>query len=175
MIRVGLNVPKMKLHDKGAPGSRNRDSMIRKHGVANIVKPNLADNEDRVAPPKWLVREGKEAVEHFMFMRGLAFRTGAVGETDLAALGVLCQLYAQYHGLCDTIAEEGVIINDVNPKGFPVTKINPLIAERGRVFSAMRQLMTEFGLTPNSRRNLNAIEEDEPADLEGETWDAVLQ
>lgn len=175
MIRVGLNVPKLKLHDKGAPGSRNRDSMIRQHGAANIVKPNLADDEDQVAPPKWLVREGKEAITYFKFMRRLAFRTGAVGETDLASLGILCQLYAQYHQLCDTIAEEGVIVSDVNCKGFPVTKVNPLIAERGRVFSAMRQLMTEFGLTPNSRRNLNAIAEDDPADPEGDNWDAVLQ
>lgn len=149
--------------------------MIRKHGEANRVAPERIVDEDRVKLPKWLVKEGKEAIAHFTFMRDLAFKTGAVGETDLAALGVLCQLYAQYHGLCDTIAEEGVIVNDVNSKGFPVTKINPLIAERGRVFSAMRQLMTEFGLTPNSRRNLNAIEEDEPADPEGETWDAVLQ
>ena len=65
----------------------------------------------------------------------------------------------------------GLTIEELDKNGNLVHKANPLLAERGRLASSVKSMLTEFGLTPNARRKVHKQNPTEATDPEEEAWD----
>jgi P27 family predicted phage terminase small subunit len=115
-----------------------------------------------------------EEKEIFETLREAVVENNIATGTDRLALMMLATRYTEYMELCSIISKEGRILESINRHGETVTRTHPLLVERSRCFSESKALLTEFGLTPNSRR---AIIKADPAKVdseEEELWDEVL-
>ena len=123
-----------------------------------------------IEAPEWM---GEKEKEIFNQIRDVALVSDTAAMSDLIALNLMCMLNVQYEQVSEVIKEEGMVVTTF-VKDNEVSKPHPLLSERSRTFVALRGLLTEFGMTPNSRRSVIKRDPDSPDTSEDETWDDLL-
>ena len=99
--------------------------------------------------------------------------------SDIFLVTELCGFYAQYVDLCEIVADEGMLIEEMGRNG-PVRKVHPLLAQRDKMFRTFLTLAAQFGFTPASRKRMMAAvaketENEVPVvDPEEQEWDDLL-
>jgi P27 family predicted phage terminase small subunit len=121
--------------------------------------------------PRWMTDEEKEMFEH---LRGLLIGNNIIKKTDAFALSMLAQVYTEYLEICKLVAKDGHIIEVFSSSGNSQLKANPLLTERNRCFTASKELLREFGLTPSSRRAIIQADPNKASSDEEDEWDALL-
>lgn len=93
---------------------------------------------------------------------------------DSIAVSVLCTLLAELAQVNFLISKDDYIIEYVDRHGEVKTKLNPLLPERARLLNSIKPFLTEFGLTPNSRRRILQANPDKPETESDAEWDDLL-
>lgn len=107
---------------------------------------------DRIRPPFKL---SKEARRHWTKLIKQLRDAKIVTEIDAHAAALYCESFATY---CDAIEKVRLAGSVVKGKdGFPVRSPYLVVAERAH--QQMRDLLTEFGMTPSSRTRVTATEQ----------------
>lgn len=167
--RSGTDEKKSKLHN--LPGKQGNYTNIRPlgHGKDAVKNPpKLLAN--MVEAPEWM---GEKEKQIFNQIRDVALISDTAAISDLIALNLMCMLNVQYEQVSEVIKEEGMVVTTF-VKDNEVSKPHPLLSERSRTFVALRGLLTEFGMTPNSRRSVIKRDPESPDTSEDETWDDLL-
>jgi len=125
-------------------------------------------NADMLEPPKWL---NKEQAAYFINMRDKILDLDIAAVSDVFSLQLFLLQYVQFMDVQADIFNTGLLIEEVDKNGNPIQKANPLLAERGRLVSSIKSMMTEFGLTPNARRKVLKRAPKAATDPEEEEWD----
>lgn len=126
---------------------------------------------DMVEPPVWM---SDAQAENFCFMRDSIVMLDIAAVSDRYSLELLCLQYAQFIDLTDTINEEGYMVAVETKDGHLVSKPHPLLTEKGRTYTALKQMLIEYGMTPNSRRSVLNRDPNAAEGTEEQDWDALL-
>lgn len=89
---------------------------------------------------------------------------GLLTKIDGCALASYCEFFARWAEASAKIRKTGMLVKD--GKGNPM--INPYVRIGNDAFDRMRQLLTEFGMTPSSRSKVKAASK--PEEPEGEDY-----
>lgn len=111
----------------------------------------------RITPPSHLSPAAKK--EYRRIGAKLA-EVGVLGETDLRALELYSETYAQWVEATQRVAAVGMVIK--TPSGFPI--MNPYLVVANGASKRMQSLLAEFGMTPSSRTRLGINDRVPPAD-----------
>lgn len=80
---------------------------------------------------------------------------GIMTNLDVTALMIYCETYAQWRDATDKINKHGSVVK--GERGFPVRSPYLMVAQKA--FDQMKQMLTEFGMTPSSRTKVNTTDE----------------
>ena len=100
--------------------------------------------------PRWL---GGEAAREWQRIAGELADLGLLTRIDRAALVLYCQAWADYVQAKGKAAEKGPVVK--SPTGSPIH--NPWHSIANKAFDQLRQMLSEFGLTPASRASVKAV------------------
>lgn len=129
----------------------------------NPGKRPLPENEPkpppvkRVTPPSHLSPAAKK---EYRRIGAKLCEIGVLGETDLRALELYSETYAQWVEATQRVATVGMVIKA--PSGFPI--MNPYLIVANAASKRMQSLLSEFGMTPSSRTRLGINDRKPPAD-----------
>ena len=137
------------------------------------VESELLTEATGLPAPSWMNKEQKRIFDNVM---EIVLRTNTAQVTDKFLLLSLCIQFTQYLDVCETIALDGSIVSVEGSDNKVYRKAHPLLAERGRLFSSVRSLCAEFGLSPKHRSKIieEAVEDSPVIDPEEEEWDEIL-
>ena len=101
---------------------------------------------------------------------------GVLTRMDQDALAIYCELYARWVEAGDMIQKKGMVIADLRYAGkttkdgqrITVPVLSPYFRASLKLADQMKQMLTEFGMTPSSRTRIKA-DKDQPDD-DFETW-----
>ena len=99
---------------------------------------------------------------------------------DTLLITEFCGFYAQYIDLCEVIADEGLLIEEVDRQGNVKKRVNPLVPIRDKMFNNFFRIAGQIGFTPASRKRMMAAvaketeNEIKDVDPEAEEWDDLL-
>lgn len=167
----------------GHKKSKSHERPVMPHGAKSPRKFNdrLANRADaltpgqlvceEIVPPAWYDEIRSKC---FLDMRNTVALSNIAAQTDKFSLYLLCSNYAEYMSMCETIANDGFMIDALTAKGEEIKKIHPLLAEKNRLYTNIKSMLTEFGLTPNSRRGVVKAEPDKVENPEEQAWDDLL-
>lgn len=125
----------------------------------------------RLDPPKWMSQEEREI---FLHIRNHVLGLNLVTTADVIAFEALCIHYSIYINISRQLSEEGLTTMEVDNKGNERIRIHPLVRVRSESYRSLFQLLTQFGLTPNSRRTVVAADPKAAEDGDEEEWDDLL-
>ena len=80
-----------------------------------------------------------------------------LGDGDLIALGLLCETLAEYLDARDTVARDGATYEAVTEAGATMHRAHPAVAQRAEAASRVQSLLSEFGLTPSARAEVQGL------------------
>lgn len=159
---------KARRHDRpgGHSGNKTKSLKFDKDAV-NHAKLSA----DMVKPSTWM---SKSQAENFCFMRDSIVLLDIAAVSDRYSLELLCLQYAQFIDLTDTINTDGYMVAVEGKDGQLTTKPHPLLGEKGRTYTALKQMLTEYGMTPNSRRAVLKRDPNAAEGTEEQDWDDLL-
>lgn len=149
--------------------------------ITGTIRPGRTNKrEPKVAfgappAPRWLCPEG---LEHYARLSELVTRTGVVSEVDGEALALAANALVEYIEAREAVREEGLIVEQVTTvvtKDGRTThhvtkKANPAVAARSDAWRRYQLGLRLFGLDPQSRSSVSAIngniEQDDGAEEE---------
>lgn len=156
------------IHDIPGKHDSNIKRRLEHHPAAQKVQ---AAGIESFPTPKWMTDEEKEL---FGELRDTIVASGTATVTDAISLQMLTTQYSEYQMIHRIICEEGHVQSHENRDGVVNTKAHPLLSERARCFSNTRSLLTEFGMTPSSRRTVLKAEPDKADSPAEDEWDDIL-
>jgi P27 family predicted phage terminase small subunit len=164
-IPRGTDEKKNRLHHlKGHRNAATIDATTTLHGARDQMEfPSL----DVFDPPEWMNRNQKKIFSSIL--NDILALDIAVTSDKLSVMS-LCIEYTGYLDACEQLAIEGMVIIVIDRGGNEVRKPHPLLQERARRMEGVRKLMSDFGMTPNTRRLLKTRNADAPKDKEDEDW-----
>jgi P27 family predicted phage terminase small subunit len=168
---VGENLLKKKLHSlktQQTTGTRRR--LQEQEGAQTHLSPLTADMLEVPAH----LRGKPDFEKSFRQARDILLALDIATIGDLFSASLLCSAWAELEYLNFLIDQEGYMIEEMTAKGDVVRKINPLLAERMKVNGSLRQLLTQFGLTPSTRRHVFQRDPAKPKSQDDEEWDDLL-
>jgi P27 family predicted phage terminase small subunit len=135
----------------GNPGKRKYND---REPVVSVSKevPSAPDFLDSVGKEEW-ARSGK-----------LLHDAGVLTDVDLTAFGSYCQSYSDFIHAVDGLKKSGHIIRD--PENEKKFKINPWRRVLIESQANMKQLLSEFGMTPASRSKVKTEQTDPDEDFD---------
>ena len=156
-------------------GGRNYDTATgrsRRSGVSH-VKPMAKAMAAAIQPPEWM---DTQQAKLFCAVRDKVLEHEMVRVTDSFAIELLCADYVQYHALSESIAQDGIMVEEIGARGVIRHKPNPLLYLRENTKKSLRDQFRSFGMTPITRRLVAVTNdaEDDNIDAEGEEWKGVL-
>lgn len=77
---------------------------------------------------------------------------GLLTQIDRAALAVYCQAWGRWVEAEEALKKHGVMVK--SPSGFPMQ--SPYLAVANRAMQQMKEMLTEFGMSPSSRSRVHA-------------------
>lgn len=163
----GSDKEKERLHDGRPRGKRDR----RGYAVHKDKRKKVPLSLDEVKAPSWMSEEEKVIFED---MRANIFMFDIATASDKYAFQLLCLQYAQYFTISRVIAEEGYMIEVSGNNGMVYRKPHPLLSERGRLNTACKASMKEFGMTPSTRLRILRADPEKPESEEEDEWDELL-
>jgi P27 family predicted phage terminase small subunit len=98
--------------------------------------------------------------------------TGSAGYTDTMTVGTLIKVMLALDDVDEQLNVEGYLIEYENTRGVMVQKVHPAFDVRKTLFREMRSLLSEFGLSPMTRRGLVRLAQDDDEDTD--EWDGLL-
>ena len=111
---------------------------------------------DRITMPAGLSPEAKkhwkQVIKHLKDAKIMT-------NLDVPALMIYCEAYAQWKDATDKINDHGAIIRGQNGPAR-----SPYLMVAQKAFDQMKQMLTEFGMTPSSRTKISTNGEDDPHD-----------
>lgn len=137
---------------------RKREGNPGKVAIRDEVKPPPL----RPERPPWLVGYAKEEWE---FIVPHLERLGLLTQIDGTALGLYCLSYGRWREAEEILNSEGLTYT--TPRGSKYK--HPACSISKQYYDQMRQMLGEFGLTPQARARLSVVEEegDEATDFFG--------
>lgn len=100
-------------------------------------------------PPKWLSKEAKKLWNELVPQ--LQSIPGLIQCVDISAVELLCESYAQWKDAAQVIQEYGAVFT--TPNGYIQQRPEVAIAQKNA--KLVKELLSEFGLTPSSRSRIN--------------------
>ena len=85
---------------------------------------------------------------------------GILTEVDTEALVLYCEAYARWRAAQAQIDKYGLVVKSRN--GFPTQ--SPYVPIVHEAFRQMRQLLTDFGMTPSSRTKVQSVRTEDTVD-----------
>lgn len=128
-----------------------RQLQARGSKLARHAKDNPDPNVEAPEPPDWL---DDIARTEWFYIAAELVRLGVVARIDRAALAGYCSSYSAVVRADKDIQEFGEYAT--TDTGYQYQR--PAVGVRAASWSAMLKFLREFGLSPSSRRNVNAIE-----------------
>lgn len=113
-------------------------------------------------PPDWL-EESDEALRIWHEFAPVLNRLGLLESLDRVAYAMLCDAVAGYLRIRDEISREELVLF-AGDSGYPTP--NPLCALMRGQTKAVRELLSDFGMTPTSRSSLTGSTSVEPRTAE---------
>ncbi len=77
---------------------------------------------------------------------------GIMTNIDQHGMEMYCEAYAKWRDANDKLKSLGMIVKA--PSGYPIP--SPYLSISNKAFEQLRQMMTEFGMTPSSRSRIKA-------------------
>ena len=119
-------------------------------------------------PPEWL---GDVGVEHWERYGPTLNRLGLLESLDALAFGLLCDAIDAYLRAREELSAEELVIL-TGKENYPTQ--NPLVSIVRQQSKAIRELLSEFGMTPSSRTNLTGSTSCEPPDDERDPLEQLV-
>lgn len=113
-----------------------------------------------VAIPKKPVFLKKEAAKEWKRITPILAQMKCISQADMALVAAYCFEWGLYVTLCKEIKTVGDMI-ETTINGHKIS--NPLVNIRNRAFKNMKEIATEFGLSPSARTRIKT-EPGQPAD-----------
>lgn len=118
----------------------------------------------RPPPPKTLSDSAKK---HWRIISKELEACGVLTLVDKDALGIYCELYAQWVQASDMIQKKGIVIADPRyadkktkaDKPIVVPVLSPYFKASLKLAEQMKQMLCEFGMTPASRTRIQSDKE----------------
>lgn len=166
----GIDVKKQRLHSRRTErGDRDKRPALLDHNPDKLVLPSLTG--ETLTTPTWMNAQQREVFED---IRNHILMLDIAAISDKFSLEMLCTQYTQYVEICEIIFLEGYLVTVTSAKGETRTVIHPLIVEKNRLQGSIKALLTEFGMTPNSRRTVFKRDPEKADSKEEEGWDELL-
>lgn len=89
---------------------------------------------------------------------------GTIANVDQEALATMCQMWAQFHLAQKAIKEHGIVYETVNAQGGVMIRQRPEVQIGNDTARLLRQLWSDFGLTPAARQRIEAPEPEKEQD-----------
>jgi P27 family predicted phage terminase small subunit len=117
--------------------------------------------------PSHLAGRAREA--WYEFAGGLE---GIATRLDATALELLCTAYGGYLDCMAKVAQGGPVwIGKAKDGGLPFARISPYMRVAADQWRKVKEMLTEFGMTPSSRTRLHVV----PADGDGDGFEEFIQ
>jgi len=113
--------------------------------------------------PDYLSEIGKQAYAEFMeILHQMQIFTVA----DAPNLQQLVETWAEWRELNELVKKNGFTITQITAAGEPMVRPNPEVMMRSDASKRLRNLLTDFGMTPASRSKVSAQEVEQADPLE---------
>jgi P27 family predicted phage terminase small subunit len=146
---------------KGRTGIHNRLPTAMKE-LQGTLKPSRASvREPRVTfglpgPPRWL--KSADALEHFEAIGQMALEAGVISTVDSNALAIAATALCEYIEACADVEANGLLLSETTKDGHERTRLNPAASVRSDAWRRFREGLRMFGLDPQSRGSVVAID-----------------
>jgi len=117
--------------------------------------PVLALDDPMPDPPSTLSEAGR--VHWFGEIGTSVHGMGVLTDVDLTALGILCEIYAEWVKLGNMIRSGGLTMEHINIKGETVLKTRPEVARHEWATQALGVYLGKFGLSPADRARVSVV------------------
>lgn len=133
----------------------------------NPGKGPLPQNEPKPSAklpqaPKWL---GAEARKQYNTQGKKLLKLGVLKETDADQWAMYCHCWQQYIECVEKVKVLGVVVVQKDDKGRVQLRQNQYMAEMHKLMKTLKELATQFGLTPSSRTGISASTEECESDF----------
>jgi P27 family predicted phage terminase small subunit len=146
---------------KGRSGGQNRlpNAVKELQGTLDSRRQNV--REPRVTfgmpkPPRWLKSE--KALEHFQAIGEVAVEAGVISTVDGNALAMAAAALCEYIAACEDVDANGLLMSESTKEGNGRTRLNPAASVRSDAWRRFREGLRMFGLDPQSRGSVVAID-----------------
>jgi P27 family predicted phage terminase small subunit len=95
------------------------------------------------------------------------YKLGLLSKIDKSALASYCDSYGRWVQACRRINRDGLIVTEIGSTSQETKKPNPAIKIAQTEKVLMRQLLTEFGMTPAARSRVDAKPPPDPNPFAG--------
>lgn len=102
--------------------------------------PSIPDHLNDIATKEW-IRLSKEL-----------YNLGLLSEIDRTALAAYCEAYSMWVDACEQLKESDLLIETTNGNIIQ----NPIVGIVNQSRKAMKDYLTEFGMSPSSRSKVSA-------------------
>ncbi len=136
------------------PGPRPLPTSIKfLRGTQRGDRANPHQPKVRVAIPACPAHLSVEAKKEWRRMGRELAALGLLTSIDRTALALYCQAWGRWVEAEEALMQYGVMVK--SPSGFPMQ--SPYLAVAKKAMEQMRQLLTEFGMSPSSRTRVQAL------------------
>ena len=111
-----------------------------------------------LSPPPFL---GSKAKKAFKELARITANMRILAESDAIALTMLCDAWAEWRDARDYIKKNGTTYKTVGKNGDVMYRAHPEVAIAADAFRRVTNLLSQFGLTPSSRANVEATPEND--------------
>ena len=156
----------------GNPGKR---SLSTNEPRPRAKRPRMPSHFTPADDPDATVKESRVQKEFYEIARGewrrvvreLSAVAGLVTSVDADALAMYCETYARWVQASRKLAMSGMVEKLKTNQGGEYLAMSPYVTIINQCMRTMKQLLTEFGMTPASRTRIQIIErppEEDPFD-----------
>ncbi|WP_163546773.1 phage terminase small subunit P27 family [Granulicatella sp. zg-ZJ] len=114
------------------------------------AEKSLKTARNKLKPPDWL---GDIAKKEFKYVVNETKEIELLGNLDVHALALYCNVYEQYILCTKRIVEDGIIV-EANKASETVTAAHPLFIRQHQLMQQLRMMQNDLGLSPSARAKL---------------------
>lgn len=91
---------------------------------------------------------------------------GITAKIDGVAFELLCEAYGSYLEACTKVAQHGCVWMEKSEGKIPKFAYSPYWAVMNREWEKVKQMLSEFGMTPSSRTKVRKVNDDSATSVE---------
>lgn len=159
-------------HLRTVPANLDNNKARRKESQKGTVVGTLAPLTAADVPPPEGMPEGR--IRHYRKAVDWLIAADVATIGDRMGITELARIWADIQQVNFLLEQDGLTQTTEDRLGNLKQTPHPLLSERGRLRTMFKSLLSEFGLTPNSRRMMLQADPKKEVDQEDAEWAALM-